>query len=57
MGHAWASFAKNPETGPGWDQLPNVAKLGSEMVVEQDVRDGALDRRCPLFDPIYNAIQ
>ena len=56
MQTAWASFAKNPVAGPGWDQVPRVAALGSNGVLKTIVNAGTLDRNCPLYRAYYNAV-
>ena len=56
MQTAWAKFAKDPMDGPGWAEAPNVAVLGSQGVLENDVPAGALDGRCLLYQAIFAAL-
>ena len=62
MQTAWASFAKCPECGPGWDKLGtfngrNVADFGTSgssglnLVNQQEV-----DAKCHLYLPYYVAL-
>lgn len=56
---AWATFAKNPTRGPGWNPLGtfggvDLATLGSNgnsgvSMVSQN----AVDSKCPVFAPFY----
>ncbi|KAL2814106.1 Carboxylesterase [Aspergillus granulosus] len=56
MQKAWADFAKEPQTGPGWDGIPMIGVLGAwedgaEAVAT--VSSAELDARCKLFDELY----
>lgn len=67
MQRAWADFAKDPEgRGHGWDAVPRVGVFGAGEGEEQEVVvkrrqmfetvDGAVvDRRCALYQPLYDA--
>lgn len=54
---AWAGFAKHPMQGPGWPQLPNVAELGGNGVVETTIMSSTIDARCALYEPLYDLLQ
>ncbi|EXJ73922.1 uncharacterized protein A1O5_02216 [Cladophialophora psammophila CBS 110553] len=64
MQSAWAAFAKAPNGGPGWSQVPNVAVLGPGVGVYGDgtgdlrriVQAGSLDGACGLFREIFEAV-
>lgn len=63
MQTAWANFAKNPTNGPGFESVPEVAVWGNGVGLTGDgsgellgsTSAGALDRRCALFRPVYEA--
>jgi len=56
MQGAWARFAKNPNTGPGWPAVPSVADLGSSGVLNTPTTAGFIDRKCYLYRPYYNSL-
>jgi carboxylesterase type B len=57
MQKAWADFAKDPMTGPGWKAMPNVALLGDlDKEMEQDIASTKLDKLCDLYNPIYSVL-
>lgn len=56
MQTAWARFAKSPSTGPGWAEVPSVADLGTGGVLNTTTTAGALDQKCSLYRPYYNAL-
>lgn len=57
MQNAWATFAKNPAGGPGWEQVPKVAKLqGNQLPLQMTVDAGQLDVRCPLYKPVLDVL-
>jgi hypothetical protein len=53
MQTAWASFAKSPAAGPGWDKIgtPSGKDLGHFNYNGKLIHDtpAFLDRNCPLF--------
>lgn len=63
----WAEFAKNPEAGVGWGQVPEIGVLGGGARAEEgeggkgdgllveviDVED--VDQRCAIWDVVYDA--
>lgn len=55
MQKAWATFAKNPTTGPGWAKWPVVGVLEATntTAMEVNVQAALLDQRCALYAPIY----
>lgn len=66
MQKAWADFAKNPASGPGWDSVPKIAILGAgvrpggeegrgrdTMTVEDPA---SIDRMCFLYQALYDAV-
>jgi hypothetical protein len=59
MQKAWADFAKDPATGPGWGGVTDIGVLGgwSEDGVETVVTVGeeVVDPRCAFFDELYAA--
>ncbi|KIX01546.1 uncharacterized protein Z518_09272 [Rhinocladiella mackenziei CBS 650.93] len=56
MQNVWATFAKNPQGGPGWESVPGVAALGSNGVLKTMTTAGKLDTRCPLYRDAYEAV-
>ncbi len=62
MQTAWASFAKDPELGPGWmkigEQENDVAVLGGPGASggAEVVPQGRLDGRCALFEGVYASV-
>jgi carboxylesterase type B len=60
MQAAWANFAKDPASGPGWKALDGTGNdlgclgcngsSGVQIIDENDV-----DSRCSLFAPLYQA--
>jgi carboxylesterase 3/5 len=54
---AWARFAKNPMQGPGWPQLPMLADLGGNGAINTTIKASVVDKRCALYDPVYDVIQ
>ncbi|KAK5065409.1 hypothetical protein LTR84_001247 [Exophiala bonariae] len=64
MQSAWAAFAKNPNRGPGWNEVPDVAVLGPGVGIYGDgtgdlrkiVHAGSLDGGCGLFRKLFEAI-
>ncbi|KAI9368530.1 Carboxylesterase [Aspergillus egyptiacus] len=59
MEKAWADFAKDPASGPGWDAVPEVGVLGGwdaqGQVAVTTLPSGEVDRRCEFFDDLYAA--
>ncbi|KAI9758888.1 MAG: hypothetical protein M4579_002772 [Chaenotheca gracillima] len=59
MQTAWATFVKNPASGPGWSRvglLPgkDLANIGSNGATgETIISELPLDKRCAIFDPLY----
>lgn len=51
---AWAKFARNPLSGPGWDGVPRVADLGTGGVLNTPINAGVVDKNCHLFRQYYN---
>jgi carboxylesterase type B len=57
MQKAWADFAKDPATGPGWGGVTDVGVLGAwggngpKPVVTVD--EEVVDSRCALFEELY----
>ncbi len=60
MRRTWANFAKDPEKGPGWDAIGgagnDVAVLGHEPSQAKMISRAELDKRCAVFQPIYDAV-
>lgn len=69
MRGAWAHFAKNPIAGPGWNAVGTGGKfLGGAPDLDVGVlgangsagvtviRESDVDYRCPLFYPLYDAV-
>ncbi|KAG5928326.1 hypothetical protein E4U42_000823 [Claviceps africana] len=64
MQSAWAAFAKDPTRGPGWDAAPAAIAVlggGASPGVPDDgrmpisvVSPERIDRRCPLYNGLYN---
>ena len=69
MQSAWAKFAKNPRGGPGWnpvgssdsfflaapdEDLANLGAGGTSGVTM--IRQSAVDYRCSIFQPLYDAV-
>ncbi|OAA78189.1 Carboxylesterase, type B [Akanthomyces lecanii RCEF 1005] len=63
---SWADFAKDPTGGLGWPQAPSVQVLGGGArpgesdggrVASANVSASAVDARCGMYKPIYDAIQ
>lgn len=63
MQEAWANFAKDPSSGPGWDPVrhaglfgggvrPGLDDAGRETLVTIDPTN--LDKRCALYKPAYD---
>lgn len=60
---AWANFAKNPTTGPGWTAVnptnPQVAVIGRSGNTFADatmVPFSSLDGACPVLDQLYEEL-
>ncbi|KAL4905639.1 hypothetical protein BDW74DRAFT_185159 [Aspergillus multicolor] len=61
---AYADFAKSPASGPGWGSVPVIGVfgggvrpgLGEERKALSTVDSAAIDVRCPLFYPVYEAL-
>jgi carboxylesterase type B len=61
MQKAWADFAKDPEKGPGWRMVPEVARFGGgfrpglpvEGKAVLEVVGEDLDKRCALYKDFY----
>lgn len=56
MQTAWATFAKNPQGGPGWQGVPVVASLGTGGVLNTPTSTGALDKNCYLYREIFEKL-
>ncbi|KAK2793459.1 hypothetical protein FQN50_010003 [Emmonsiellopsis sp. PD_5] len=71
MQRAWADFAKEPDRGPGWEGVPQVAVLGGGVRAGEGDGDGdgdggrevvrvvgseVLDSRCRLFQGLYDGV-
>lgn len=63
MQKAWADFAKDPFSGPGWDGVPAIGVFGDGVKVgmsaegKQPLRAASsdiIDSRCNLYEGIYN---
>lgn len=52
---AWADFAKHPQAGPGWAQVPAVAELGSNGMLKTMTTAADLDSRCGFYLDAYKA--
>ncbi|EEU44833.1 uncharacterized protein NECHADRAFT_49338 [Fusarium vanettenii 77-13-4] len=62
MQKAWADFVKDPEEGPGWDEVPKVGVLGDGVRPDGDTKGGdglevikptLLDLRCHLYKNMW----
>lgn len=62
MQKAWADFVKDPEQGPGWDEVPKVGVLGDGVRPDGDTKGGdglevikpkLLDMRCHLYKNMW----
>ncbi|KAK5452213.1 hypothetical protein LTS15_007278 [Exophiala xenobiotica] len=49
MQTAWANFAKHPQVGPGWAQVPALAQLGSNGMLKTMATAAELDSRCVFY--------
>ncbi|KAK2743355.1 hypothetical protein FQN55_007290 [Onygenales sp. PD_40] len=69
MQRAWADFAKEPDRGPGWEGVPQIAVLGGGARAGEGDEDGdrgrevvrvvdskVLDSRCKLFQGLYDGV-
>lgn len=63
---SWADFAKNPTGGLGWPLAPSVQVLGGGArpgesddgrAASANVSASAVDARCGMYKPIYDAVQ
>ncbi|KAJ9498839.1 hypothetical protein H2202_005516 [Exophiala xenobiotica] len=52
---AWANFAKHPQVGPGWAQVPALAELGSNGMLKTMTTAAELDSRCGFYLDAYKA--
>ena len=51
---SWANFAKNPQGGPGWKPMPDIAVLGTASKdLLTYLPPSAIDRRCSLYTQYY----
>ncbi|RVX68571.1 hypothetical protein B0A52_07995 [Exophiala mesophila] len=65
MQTAWADFAKDPTSGPGFDSVPNVAVYGSGVGLHGDgsgrlldeLPSSIIDARCTLLAQIFELIE
>ncbi|KAM0434038.1 hypothetical protein ACHAPT_003982 [Fusarium lateritium] len=62
MQKAWADFVKDPEEGPGWDEVPEVGVFGDGVRPDGDEEGGdgleiidptLLDLRCHLYKSMW----
>lgn len=62
MQGAWASFAKNPTLGPGWNRVGtfggiDVGVLGTNGSSGVSVvQESEVDGKCAIFAPIYGIV-
>ncbi|KAF2258924.1 alpha/beta-hydrolase [Lojkania enalia] len=56
MQSAWATFARNPTGGPGWEALHRIASLGSGGILNTPIDSDMIGRNCFLFGPYYKEL-
>jgi carboxylesterase type B len=65
MMKAWAAFARDPQTGPGWQQVPEVGSFGGGVRagIEKDhgeafeaISSESIDARCDLIIKLLAAV-
>ncbi|KIW42608.1 uncharacterized protein PV06_06140 [Exophiala oligosperma] len=53
---AWATFARNPPAGPGWEGVPRVADLGVGGILNKPINAGVIDKNCHFYRQYYNTL-
>jgi len=56
MQTSWATFAKNPYGGPGWQGVPAVASLGGGGILNTPTSAGVLDKNCHLYRETFEEL-